>query len=271
MQLVGAMPHLKLRIDNTSAFILQNFVGTELSEIVPFCCRRYDSQMSAPKRRKLSSTVHSPIPSKTDREADIEAPSSPVPPAPQSDNGTTSESPAKAADSNEEAPKSFQELGIIDSLCDACAALGYKTPTPIQRESVPLALQGRDLIGLAETGSGKTAAFALPILQGTSPHYLDITICLTFISFNGEAPTPLRPHHGPNPRTSLPNRPSLRRPRLSHLRSHRGDSWRYGYGSPSHCTRQKTSHRCRNPGAPPRPPRKHKRLLPPAPQIPGHG
>lgn len=65
----------------------------------------------------------------------------------------------------DETPKSFAELGIIDALCEACTALGYKTPTPIQRESIPLALQGRDLIGLAETGSGKTAAFALPILQ----------------------------------------------------------------------------------------------------------
>lgn len=65
-------------------------------------------------------------------------------------------------------PKSFKDLGIIDSLADACTALGYKAPTPIQAESIPLALQGRDLIGLAETGSGKTAAFALPILQGMS-------------------------------------------------------------------------------------------------------
>ena len=67
--------------------------------------------------------------------------------------------------------KSFEELGIIESLCDACTALGYKAPTPIQNEAIPLALQGRDLIGLAETGSGKTAAFALPILQGRSTVY----------------------------------------------------------------------------------------------------
>ena len=68
-------------------------------------------------------------------------------------------------DSLSEPIKTFQDLGIIDSLCDACTALGYKAPTPIQEQSIPYALQGRDLIGLAETGSGKTAAFALPILQ----------------------------------------------------------------------------------------------------------
>ncbi|KAJ9610778.1 ribosomal RNA processing protein [Cladophialophora chaetospira] len=62
-------------------------------------------------------------------------------------------------------PTTFKELGIIESLCEACESLNYKTPTPIQAEAIPLALQGRDLIGLAETGSGKTAAFVLPILQ----------------------------------------------------------------------------------------------------------
>lgn len=59
----------------------------------------------------------------------------------------------------------FSELGIMESLVEACTALGYKYPTPIQVEAIPLALEGHDVIGLAETGSGKTAAFALPILQ----------------------------------------------------------------------------------------------------------
>ena len=71
-----------------------------------------------------------------------------------------------AVEANGSTPESFQDLGIIDSLCGACTALGYKAPTPIQTQAIVPALQGRDLIGLAETGSGKTAAFALPILQG---------------------------------------------------------------------------------------------------------
>jgi len=62
--------------------------------------------------------------------------------------------------------KTFQELGVIDPLCEACEKMGFKRPTPIQVGAIPHALAGRDVIGLAETGSGKTAAFALPILQG---------------------------------------------------------------------------------------------------------
>lgn len=60
---------------------------------------------------------------------------------------------------------SFKDLGICSELCVACEKLGFKKPTPIQSESIPYALQKKDLIALAVTGSGKTAAFVLPILQ----------------------------------------------------------------------------------------------------------
>eukprot|EP00731_Ephydatia_muelleri_P028566 Em0020g210a len=57
------------------------------------------------------------------------------------------------------------QQGVCDVLCEACTALKWTAPTKIQREALPLAFEGRDVIGLAETGSGKTGAFALPILQ----------------------------------------------------------------------------------------------------------
>jgi len=61
--------------------------------------------------------------------------------------------------------KSFTELNISRPLIRACEALGYKRPTPIQAACIPLALTGRDICGSAVTGSGKTAAFGLPILE----------------------------------------------------------------------------------------------------------
>jgi ATP-dependent RNA helicase DeaD len=59
----------------------------------------------------------------------------------------------------------FKALGLIDDLVDTVAALGYEEPTPIQREVIPLFLQGEDILAQAATGTGKTAAFALPMLQ----------------------------------------------------------------------------------------------------------
>jgi ATP-dependent RNA helicase DDX47/RRP3 len=59
----------------------------------------------------------------------------------------------------------FKSLGLIDPLLEALEQMKFTTPTDIQAEALPHALQGRDIIGVASTGSGKTAAFALPILQ----------------------------------------------------------------------------------------------------------
>lgn len=53
----------------------------------------------------------------------------------------------------------------MNPLCEACGAIGWSKPTGIQQQAIPAALEGRDVIGLAETGSGKTGAFALPVLQ----------------------------------------------------------------------------------------------------------
>ncbi len=61
--------------------------------------------------------------------------------------------------------KKFSELNLIEPLQRALIETGYETPTPIQQEAIPPLLEGRDLLGVAQTGTGKTAAFALPILH----------------------------------------------------------------------------------------------------------
>jgi len=61
--------------------------------------------------------------------------------------------------------KNFQTLGLIEPILKAIQEEGYTTPTPIQAESIPIVLEGKDLLGCAQTGTGKTAAFTLPILQ----------------------------------------------------------------------------------------------------------
>jgi ATP-dependent RNA helicase DDX47/RRP3 len=72
--------------------------------------------------------------------------------------------PEQSTTSQNQKP-SFGSLGLIQPLLEAVERLDWKAPTDIQLEALPPALQGRDIIGVASTGSGKTAAFALPILQ----------------------------------------------------------------------------------------------------------
>ncbi|MGC6498424.1 MAG: DEAD/DEAH box helicase [Candidatus Puniceispirillaceae bacterium] len=59
----------------------------------------------------------------------------------------------------------FSELGLCDELSQAVADLGYKEPTPIQEKSIPYVLMGRDILGSAQTGTGKTASFTLPMIE----------------------------------------------------------------------------------------------------------
>src|ERR1051325_850283 len=75
---------------------------------------------------------------------------------------------------------SFQDLQLEPRLLKAVAAMGHTIPTPIQRAAIPPALGGRDVVGFAQTGTGKTIAFVLPVLQrmktgGGSPRALVIT------------------------------------------------------------------------------------------------
>jgi ATP-dependent RNA helicase RhlE len=64
----------------------------------------------------------------------------------------------------------FDQLGLIPALQRTVAELGYEKPTPIQEQAIPVVLAGHDLMAGAQTGTGKTAAFALPNLQRLSAH-----------------------------------------------------------------------------------------------------
>src|SRR6218665_2378662 len=59
----------------------------------------------------------------------------------------------------------FTDLNLSANLLDALEQVGYTTPTPIQQQAIPPILEGKDIFGCAQTGTGKTAAFALPLLQ----------------------------------------------------------------------------------------------------------
>src|SRR5450432_2521934 len=62
------------------------------------------------------------------------------------------------------APTAFADLGLSEAVLKALADVGYESPSPIQAATIPVLLSGKDMLGQAQTGTGKTAAFALPAL-----------------------------------------------------------------------------------------------------------
>ena len=84
-------------------------------------------------------------------------------------NNKTEKKPKKKTNINSQDKtndnRSFDELGLNEDLLSAITQLGYETPTPIQKASIPLLLEGHDLLAQAQTGTGKTAAFALPSIS----------------------------------------------------------------------------------------------------------
>lgn len=74
-----------------------------------------------------------------------------------------------AKEENYDVPTGFDELGLADHVAYGVKALGFESPTPIQAQAIPVLLGGGDMIGQAQTGTGKTAAFALPVIQRIDP------------------------------------------------------------------------------------------------------
>ncbi|HVL23908.1 MAG TPA: DEAD/DEAH box helicase, partial [Thermomicrobiales bacterium] len=76
---------------------------------------------------------------------------------------------APAAEEAEEAGVTFADLGLSGPLLESVTAVGFQKPTPIQEQTLPVLLAGHDVIAQAQTGSGKTAAFGLPIIESIDP------------------------------------------------------------------------------------------------------
>ncbi len=103
--------------------------------------------------------------------------------APRGSSDTTGEASARRADDDSDEPNiSFEDLGLTGALLTSLKEVGYEAPSPIQVATIPDLLAGRDVIAQAQTGSGKTAAFGLPIIEQIDPrdrHVQALILCPT--------------------------------------------------------------------------------------------
>lgn len=163
--------------------------------------------------------------------------------------------------------KTFADIGVSPELCASCASLGFKKPTNIQVAAIPPALQGKDIIGLAQTGSGKTAAFSLPILQtlweNPQAFYALIIAPTRYVLLSRFArPSSLRQRiGGPDLRADISTW-------STYWCSDSGARRRHGHDVPvSGSWSEAAHHRC-HPWSPHGPPREHQGVLPARAQVP---
>ncbi|MCO4256886.1 DEAD/DEAH box helicase [Pseudarthrobacter cellobiosi] len=104
-------------------------------------------------------------PAATEAEAPAKVEEAPAAKVEEAPAAKTEDAPAKAEEAEEEEGVKFADLGIDGRVLAALMDVGYEKPSPIQAATIPLLLEGRDVVGLAQTGTGKTAAFAVPALS----------------------------------------------------------------------------------------------------------
>ncbi|MCU1512110.1 MAG: box helicase, partial [Arthrobacter sp.] len=138
---------------NNSADTENNHVDVETSETVA------PAAESAPVATEVPVNTESPA---TEAPANTEAPAAEQ--AADTKSADTKAAPSKDEDAEDEGVK-FVDLGIDGRVLAALQDVGYEKPSPIQAATIPLLLEGRDVVGLAQTGTGKTAAFAVPALS----------------------------------------------------------------------------------------------------------
>ena len=115
------------------------------------------------KRKRPTASPHAPSPHHSNSDSDSNSNSSDSDSDDDTDQSTTS-----TTSTTNLAPTTFRQLGVAEWLCIACRQLGITKPTPVQSHCIPPILNGQNVLGAAQTGSGKTAAFLLPILHRLS-------------------------------------------------------------------------------------------------------